>query len=128
MAEQFEKSTGERHRLPLLLILLLVVVVAIVAKLAGPTPGVELTLAATASPTVATTAPASSVPVAASDTSAPDVARELMQGRWTTLPAAPIAGRTRHTATWTGSEMLIFGGQPDPGLAHGARFDPARQQ
>lgn len=41
------------------------------------------------------------------------------------MPAAPISPRTRHTATWTGEEMLVFGGQPDPGLVTGARFDPA---
>jgi hypothetical protein len=25
-------------------------------------------------------------------------------------PPAPIAGRDRHAAVWTGSEMLVFGG------------------
>jgi hypothetical protein len=30
--------------------------------------------------------------------------------RWTMLPTAPIAGRDRHAAVWTGEAMLVFGG------------------
>jgi hypothetical protein len=32
------------------------------------------------------------------------------RARWTMLPPAPIAGRDRHAATWTGDAMLVFGG------------------
>jgi hypothetical protein len=31
------------------------------------------------------------------------------QGRWQLLPQAPIAGRDRHVAIWTGVAMLIWG-------------------
>lgn len=44
-----------------------------------------------------------------------------------TTTAAPI-GRTRHTAVWTGSKMIVWGGQieADPGVtASGAAYDPA---
>jgi hypothetical protein len=30
--------------------------------------------------------------------------------RWTMLPPAPIAGRDRHAAAWTGEKMLVVGG------------------
>lgn len=32
--------------------------------------------------------------------------------RWTGLPTSPLRGRTGHFAAWTGSRMLIWGGQP----------------
>lgn len=120
MVETFEAATGARRRLPLVLVVLVVVAVAVVAKLAGPTPGAELTLAQTSPPRTATTAPEPS----------PATVRphDRSEGTWDRLPPAPIPGRTRHTATWTGTEMLIFGGQPDPGLAHGARYDPTTRQ
>lgn len=44
-----------------------------------------------------------------------------------TTSAAPI-GRTKHTAVWTGSKMIVWGGQieADPGVtASGAAYDPA---
>ena len=40
------------------------------------------------------------------DAAAYDPARR----RWTMLPPAPIAGRDRHAAVWTGEAMLVFGG------------------
>ncbi len=49
---------------------------------------------------------------------------------WTALPAenAP-APRHRHAMTWTGREVLIWGGRNDDGyLPGGARFDPATGQ
>ncbi len=51
---------------------------------------------------------------------------------WRDLPASPIAGRSGHTAVWTGSEMLIWGGQIDAGCAtgtsDGAAYDPTTDQ
>jgi hypothetical protein len=41
-----------------------------------------------------------------SDAAAYDPAR----ARWTMLPPAPIAGRDRHAAVWTGGAMLVWGG------------------
>jgi hypothetical protein len=54
-------------------------------------------------------------------------------GAWAALPAANApAARSNHTAVWTGTEMIVWGGQVakdvDPALvtATGARFDPAK--
>lgn len=44
---------------------------------------------------------------------------------WSTIPAAPIAGRQRFAMVWTGTEVVIWGGQGTAGyLRDGARFDP----
>jgi N-acetylneuraminic acid mutarotase len=37
-------------------------------------------------------------------------AYDPVRARWTMLPPAPIAGRDRHAAVWTGEAMLVFGG------------------
>jgi hypothetical protein len=70
------------------------------------------------------------------DGAAYDPARD----RWVALPAAPIAGRERHAAAWTGTELVVWGGQrprqgpdvhPDGApvdlvtVADGAAYDPA---
>ena len=40
--------------------------------------------------------------------------------------AAPPEARSRHTAVWTGSEMIIWGGQSNGGLLDtGGRYNPA---
>ncbi len=53
-------------------------------------------------------------------------ARQLAAGRWTRLPPAPISGRTDAAITWTGAEMLIWGGsRPDQTVAaDGAAYNP----
>lgn len=53
-------------------------------------------------------------------------ARQLAAGRWTRLPAAPIGGRRGAAITWTGEEMLIWGGsRPDQRLTtDGAAYNP----
>lgn len=43
---------------------------------------------------------------------------------WRTLPTAPIAGRTLHTAVWTGSEMLVWGGNLAEAESDGAAYVP----
>jgi N-acetylneuraminic acid mutarotase len=40
---------------------------------------------------------------------------------WTSMTNAP-QGRRDHTATWTGSEMIVFGGWPALNVAH--RYNP----
>lgn len=47
--------------------------------------------------------------------------------RWRRIARAPIPGRARHVATWTGEEMLVWGGYPQFGLprAVGAAYDAA---
>ncbi len=57
---------------------------------------------------------------------------ELQQDSWTAtaeLPILPIEDqRYNHTAVWTGTEMVIWGGLNFAGaLDNGARFDPAAQ-
>lgn len=47
---------------------------------------------------------------------------------WSALPTADAPSpRVRHTAVWTGSEMIVWGGRPGPGQTTdtGARYDPA---
>lgn len=44
---------------------------------------------------------------------------------WRTIAAAPLDARHRHSAVWTGEEMLVWGGQGAAGpLATGAAYDP----
>lgn len=47
---------------------------------------------------------------------------------WRTMSAGPLAGRAAHSAVWTGSQMLIWGGRNTAGTAlygDGARYDLA---
>jgi N-acetylneuraminic acid mutarotase len=47
---------------------------------------------------------------------------------WTEVDRLP-PGRTRHTAVWTGSELLIWGGRDgDSRLATGIRYDPVMKR
>src|SRR4030095_10277616 len=40
-----------------------------------------------------------------------------VQNRWFPLPAGPLSPRKNHSAVWTGTEMIIWGGDPViPGL------------
>jgi hypothetical protein len=49
---------------------------------------------------------------------------------WRVLPDAPIARRTEHVSTYTGSEMLVWGGLNTDGrpAADGAAFNPATNE
>ncbi|MGI9017009.1 MAG: Kelch repeat-containing protein [Euzebya sp.] len=105
--------------MPLLVLIVAVVVATGVLARAGSREAPdELVVGATS-----TFSAESSDPVDAILPPSPQPTSEVLPGQWTKLPAAPTPGRTRHTATWTGSEMLIYGGQPDPGPATGVRFD-----
>lgn len=48
---------------------------------------------------------------------------------WTPLPAAPIPGRHAHMAVWTGSAMLVYGGESEAAggaaLSDGALYNPS---
>ena len=45
---------------------------------------------------------------------------------WTPLSTAGApGGRAEHTAVWTGSEMIVWGGSSDDALNDGGRYDPA---
>ena len=56
-------------------------------------------------------------------------AQQLISGRWSTLPAAPIAPRDGASVVWTGSELLVWGGasgdQDQELYGDGAAFTPA---
>ena len=52
---------------------------------------------------------------------------------WRLIPEAPIEGRDRPVAAWTGRELVVWGGYRDGGsrarwLADGAAWDPATDQ
>jgi N-acetylneuraminic acid mutarotase len=93
------------------------VVVATVARLGGAAP-----------PPLPTPAP---LAVEASPTVAPALRDETTTTPWRRLPPAPLAGREGHTATWTGQELLVWGGYGSgavvgnaTALADGAAYDP----
>lgn len=45
---------------------------------------------------------------------------------WRAVPPSPLGARRGHTALWTGSQMLVWGGDADAGpVADGAAWDPA---
>jgi hypothetical protein len=48
-------------------------------------------------------------------------------GTWRTIAPAPIPGRGYHAAAWTGTEMIVVGGEAagQVGVADGAAYDPA---
>jgi hypothetical protein len=77
----------------------------------------ELAVDATAPPTAS-----AEPPVDVTVDAAPAAA--IARGVWQPITPMPIPARTRHTATWTGEELLVFGGQPFSGDATGARYDP----
>lgn len=45
-------------------------------------------------------------------------------GDWESLSAAPISSRTWHSAVFTGSEMIIWGGFGDTDITDGAAYNP----
>jgi hypothetical protein len=49
---------------------------------------------------------------------------------WRRLAAAPLSPRVGHSAVWTGSELLVWGGRVPGGApkADGAAYDPARDR
>jgi hypothetical protein len=45
---------------------------------------------------------------------------------WSALPVSPLAPRAAHSAVWTGTEMIVWGGTDGvSAYGDGARFDPA---
>jgi hypothetical protein len=49
----------------------------------------------------------------------------LPPDRWRSLPPAPLTPRSRPTMVWTGSEVIVFGGNgAPPSASDGAVFDP----
>jgi hypothetical protein len=54
------------------------------------------------------------------------VAFDPATGRWRVLPEAPIAPRIGHAMTWTGEEVLVWGGRSPSATAYadGAAYNP----
>lgn len=51
---------------------------------------------------------------------------QLASDSWELLPAAPLTGRIRGAAAWTGSELLVAGGKDrERTFADGAAYDPS---
>lgn len=79
------------------------------------------------------TAPSGCVGAAPGCGAGPGTPADLAGGRWVGLPAGPLSPRAGYGYTWTGTRLVIWGGQsastnsfatPAP-LADGASFDPA---
>lgn len=59
------------------------------------------------------------------------VSVELPGGRWTSIPAAPIVGRSDAVGIWTGSQMLVWGGANPTGsrdYSDGATYNPTTRR
>lgn len=108
------------------------------AQPAGPAPVVSATTIgdatapaeATAPPTAGSGSP-TGPGTAATTGGATVTAAQLAAYRWSELPAAPIAGRIGAATAWTGTEMLIWGGQNSKGdkdFGDGAAYNPATGQ
>jgi hypothetical protein len=69
---------------------------------------------------------------AASQTFADGASYDPTSDTWRALPPAPITGRAGAVAVWTGTEVVLWGGNddtPGPDLPHdGAAFNPATRQ
>lgn len=66
--------------------------------------GTAILLGRTQSTRLPTTVPQPGAPVASA------TAAQLAAGRWSVLPAAPIAPRDQASVVWTGSDLLVWGG------------------
>ncbi|HLF43125.1 MAG TPA: hypothetical protein VJA46_06305 [Acidimicrobiia bacterium] len=79
-----------------------------------------------ANPSTTTTAQTTTSSTDATPTTVPD----QDTGIWERLEPAPIAGRRWHSTTWTGQELIVWGGGIPFGGAFGdgAAFDPASRE
>ncbi len=87
---------------------------------------VAVALGRATAPYVASPRPAKPIAPVASVTAA-----QLARGHWSQLPAAPIDGRTGASVAWTGTELLVWGGQsPQSQVARadGAAYNPRTQR
>ncbi len=86
----------------------------------------------TAEATTAQALPSYGVPtVGAYPTASAAGVAALARGHWTSLPAAPIVGRSDAAVAWTGRQMVVWGGTSasgDRAYADGAAYDPATRE
>jgi hypothetical protein len=54
-----------------------------------------------------------------------EIGSTMLIGRWRrSVSGTPPSPRRRHTAVWTGSEMIVWGGTDGSALGDGGRYDP----
>jgi len=59
------------------------------------------------------------------DRSGEQLGDRRLDGSWRSLPPAPLAARSGHAIAWTGTELIVWGGQgPAEHLGDGAAYDP----
>lgn len=117
-AEDWESAAPRRRRVIPIVAMVAVALVAGVA-LGGTTPSTDLApsgeLLVTEVPEPPPVEPDQATPVAS-----------LINGRWRTMAAGPLAGRVGAAAAWTGREVLIWSGVGTQGYTDGALYDPLR--
>jgi N-acetylneuraminic acid mutarotase len=59
------------------------------------------------------------------DFSLPEAAGTCADDTWSSMVIYSPSGRVNHTAVWTGSEMIVWGGSSASALNTGARYNPA---
>lgn len=85
------------------------------APSAAASPGASATSSATTEPT----------PVVFETPTPTPAALGSLDGTWVPIAEAPIPGRLGHSAVWTGTEMIVWGGDPSSARSDGAAYDPA---
>jgi hypothetical protein len=72
-----------------------------------------------------TRTPAAAGESAAPVTGGPGTPPADIPGGWTWRPVGPLPGRQGHVAIWTGTEMILWGGERPGRSPEGAAYDPA---
>lgn len=132
---RFERAASRRRPWVLALAAAMLLLVTLGGTLWIGSSLPDPTANASPSPT-ASAVPSGSVPTPSPSTtlSPTGIALGTLAGTWSTVADAPIQGRQGHTAIWTGSEMIIWGGEPGPAAiddnrtsdgADGAAYDPS---
>jgi hypothetical protein len=105
----FERRRRHRRRTGWSILAAAGTVVALVSAVSAVNDGHSGHGTAVANPTRGNTGSAAATPSPVSpDASASAIAHD----KWSTLPAAPIAGREYAASAWTGSQLVVWGGDP----------------
>lgn len=85
------------------------------APSAPASPGASATSSATIEPT----------PIVDRTPTPTPAALGSFDGTWVPIAEAPIPGRLGNSAVWTGTEVVVWGGDPSSARSDGAAYDPA---